>query len=426
MASRSASPTIFLYMGSLTLLVSIVRTDHYLVGIPVSYMLKNQLHATATEVAMFLLLTGIPIYIAVIFGLARDLWNPFGWRDRGLFLIFAPASAVAFLWMAFSPLSYLGLLSGVVFAALSLQFVVAAQSGLISLVGQEELMTGRLSSLWTVADQLPMCAAAIAAGYLTGHFSPRSFFLLMAALSLLLTWYAFWKPAAIFTDLYQAPQARGSNLAGDIKRLVRHRAIYPALLIIGLWFFVPGTGTPLQFYLTNQLHLSDSVYANFRAILSISNIPGMFLYGVLCRRFSLKKMLWWGTAIATPGLIPLLFIHSASLALLAATMSLSWGFAWAAYIDLAIRSCPPGLQGTMMMLVAGATVLLTNAGDLFGAKLYSSSTTHGFLYCVLAATVTTGLILPAILLVPRQLIATSDGEPSRAIESGRLEELGAT
>ena len=211
---------------------------------------------------------------------------------------------------------------------------------------------------------------------------------------------------------------------GDIKRLVRHRAIYPALLIIGLWFFVPGTGTPLQFYLTNGLHLSDSVYADFRAILSISNIPGILLYGVLCRRFSLNKMLWWGTAIATPGLIPLVFIHTASLVLLAATMSLTWGFAWAAYIDLAIRSCPPGLQGTMMMLVAGATVLLTNAGDLVGAKIYSSSATHGFLYCVIAATVTTALILPAILLVPRQLIATADGEPSRAIEAELVKELG--
>jgi len=69
-----------------------------------------------------------------------------------------------------------------------------------------------------------------------------------------------------------------------------------------------------------------------------------------------------------------------------------------------------------MMLVAGATVLLTNAGNLVGARIYSSSAAHGFLYCVIAATVTTALILPAILLVPTELIATADGEPNRAIE----------
>jgi hypothetical protein len=40
-----------------------------------SYMLKNQLHASATEVPMFALLTGGgPIYVAGVFGLARDLW----------------------------------------------------------------------------------------------------------------------------------------------------------------------------------------------------------------------------------------------------------------------------------------------------------------------------------------------------------------
>jgi hypothetical protein len=44
---------------------------------------------------------------------------------------------------------------------------------------------------------------------------------------------------------------------------------------------------------------------------------------------------------------------------------------------------------------------------------------------VIAATVTTALILPAILLVPTELIATADGEPSRALEAELVKELGA-
>ena len=36
---------------------------------------------------------------------------------------------------------------------------MAAQSGLTSVVGQEELMSGRLSALWNVAYQVPMSAA---------------------------------------------------------------------------------------------------------------------------------------------------------------------------------------------------------------------------------------------------------------------------
>ena len=414
---------IFLYMGSLTLLVSVAKPEGSLLFIPVSYMLKNQLHATATEVSLFSLLAGVPIYAAFIFGLVRDLWNPFGWRDRGLFLLFAPVAAVAFIWTALSPLSYRGLLLGVLLATLSFQFILAGQSGLISLLGQEKLMSGRMSSLWTMALILPAVATAFASGYLTEHISPSRTFLLMAVLSLLIVCMAFWKPRSVFDHVYEARQARGTNLFGDVQRLVRHRAIYPALLIIGLWMFVPGTGTPLQFYLTNELHASDSTFAYFRGILAASNIPGCLLYGYLCRRFSLNRLLWWGTAVAVPGLIPMAFIHSSSLALLMATMSLTWGFANAAYIDLAIRSCPPGLQGTMMMLVAGATALLINGGDLVGSRIYSSSATRGFLYCVIAATATTALILPAILLVPRELMATADGEPSPAIDAELTAEL---
>src|ERR1700691_4441132 len=147
MVRRNGSSTIFLYMGSLTLLVSMVRTDGHLLLIPVSYMLKNQLHASATEVSMFALLTGVPIYVAGVFGLARDLWNPFGWRDRGLFLLFAPLTAAVFIWMAISPLSYKMLLIGVILVMATFRFVLAAFQGLIALIGQETLMSGRLSTL---------------------------------------------------------------------------------------------------------------------------------------------------------------------------------------------------------------------------------------------------------------------------------------
>src|SRR5947209_16467675 len=103
---------IFLYFGPLTLLVYLALPHGYLLDIATSYMLKNQLHATATQVSLFRLLTAVPVYVSVLFGLTRDLWNPLGLRDRGYFLIFASASAAIFIWMAFSGLSYAGLFTG--------------------------------------------------------------------------------------------------------------------------------------------------------------------------------------------------------------------------------------------------------------------------------------------------------------------------
>jgi len=74
-----------------------------------------------------------------------------------------------------------------------------------------------------------------------------------------------------------------------------------------------------------------------------------------------------GTIITVPQMIPLAFIHSPAWAvILAAPIGMMGGIAAGAYFDLAIRSCPPGLQGTLMMLVDGFLILSARGGDLLG------------------------------------------------------------
>jgi hypothetical protein len=105
-------------------------------------------------------------------------------------------------------------------------------------------------------------------------------------------------------------------------------------------------------------------------------------------------------------------------------MGLMGGIANAAYLDLAMRSCPPGLQGTLMMLVSAGIMLASRGSDLLGAKIYAGSPAHGFLYCVIATTAVYALILPVILCIPKQLIANADGEPNPAIEAEVAAEIG--
>jgi predicted MFS family arabinose efflux permease len=416
--------TIFFYFGSLTLLVYLVAPE-YLLDIPTSYMLKNHLHATAPQVSLFRLLTGIPMYVAFLFGLVRDLWSPFGRRDRGFFLLFAPLTAGIFLWMGISSLSYLVLLIGMILAMMSFRFILAAYQGLIALIGQETLMSGRLATLSSMFYQIAIILAAFASGVISENLSPFQTFLLMAALAASIGLFGLWKPRSVLGHAYDQPQARGADFRGDVRRLVQHRAIYPAVLINFLWWFNPGLNTPVQFYLTNQLHTSDAAYANFLGIFAISFIPTYLLYGFLCTRMPPSKLLWWGTLLGVPQMVPLAFVHSGNLALaLAAPMGLMGGMATAAYFDLAMRSCPPGLQGTLMMLVSAGINLAARGGDLLGAKIYASSPAHGFLYCVIATTAVYALILPVIPWVPKQLIATADGERNAAIEAEIAAEIG--
>jgi hypothetical protein len=286
-------------------------------------------------------------------------------------------------------------------------------------------MSGRLSALFNIVYFVPMIAAIFASGYISEHLSPSQTFFLAVALTVPIGVYCFWKPRAVFRHTYENPLARGANFLGDIRRLVKHRAIYPAVLINFLWNFMPGFNTPLQFYLTNHLHASDAVYSDYLGIFYASSIPTFLLYGFLCTKGAPRKLLWWGAMVGVPAMIPLMLIHSSNLALLMAVpMGLMSGLGTAAFYDLAMRSCPPGLQGTLMMLVWSVVMLSYRGSDVLGSWIYGLSPDRGFLYCVIAMTAVYALILPVIPFIPKQLIATADGEPNPAEEAAVIAEIG--
>ena len=413
---RHRTRQVYLYFGPLTLLVYLALPDGYLLDIGTAYMLKNQLHASATQVSGFRLLTALPIYLGFLFGLARDLWNPFGLRDRGLFLIFAPLTTAVLLWMAFSPLSYPLLVSGMLLVAVAFRFMSAAYQGLLALVGQEQKMSGRLSALYNFGSFFCYALGAFTSGYLATHLTPRSTFLLAAALAGLLTLMGLWRPASVFDGLYERPEARGTAAIGNLNRLIRHRATYPALVLISLLNVSMVTGTPLQYYLSDQLNASDAVYANFTALNLLGYLPVMLLYGAVCKRVSLRRTLWLGTLISIPAAIPLAFAFSVpTILLLGVAYGMLSAIAQAAYIDLALRSSPSGTQGTLMLLVIGIWTLAFRGGDLMGSWLYTSFPGHGLSYCIAAMFAVNLLQIPALFLIPPSIMDSADGDaPSGA------------
>ncbi|MGA2450599.1 MAG: MFS transporter [Polyangiaceae bacterium] len=421
---RRTNGQIFSYFGGLIFLIALASPVGYLGDISTSYMLKNRLHATASEVADFRIYTAIPVYFAVVFGFIRDRWNPLGLRDRGYLLLFSPVTAAAYAWLAWRQLTFAGLMAGMVIATLSFRFVGAAYQGLISLIGRKRMMSGRLVTVWQIVASIPAVIAAVASGWTARHLNPRHTFLMLAGFALVIGLLGLWNPSAVYAHAYEAPDARGGRLVDDLKRLLRHRAIYPAIVINFMWNFAPGSATPLQYYLSNELHASDAVYANFNAIFAASFIPTFFAYGFLCKRVALRNLLFWGTVVAIPQMIPLAFVHSPQSAMeLAAPIGLMGGVATAAYYDLAIRSCPPGLQGTLMMAVDGVLVVSARVGDRLGSAIYDAHPGRGFLYCVVATTVTYSLIIPVIFLVPRRVVAAADGHVWPSVEGKALADV---
>ena len=404
---------IFLYLGVLIVLVAFGSPAGGLIDIPVSFLLKNKLHLEAHEVATFRLVAAIPLYLSFVFGFLRDSFNPFGLRDRGFMMLFGGISAALYVLFASSALTYSTLLVAVIALTVSFLFVQGAQSGLTAAIGQQHAMTGQISAVWNVFLSIPIMAALLAGGMLSerleqtgGDEAVGILFLVGAAIMATIAIYSLWRPRQVF-DHVRLEDGSGAHPTGELKRLLRHYPVYPALLIWLLWSFAPGSTTPLQYHLQNTLHASDAQWGQWNAIFAASFIPTFIVYGILCRRYTLRTLLWWGTVIAVPQMVPLLFIHSTAGALIAAVpIGLMGGIATGAYLDLIIRSCPPGLQGTTLMLSNSLYYVATRFGDLLGTHLYDRY--GGFEVCVLAITIVYALILPVLLLIPGKLIATAD------------------
>jgi Na+/melibiose symporter-like transporter len=351
----------------------------------------------------------------LLFGFARDIWNPFGMRDRGFMVLFGGLCAALYLLFAFTPVTYQSLLAACLLLGTSFLFVSSAQNGLTSALGQQHVMSGQLSAAWNIFGSLPGIAALLLGGALSDLMEGRNaaraahlLFLVGAAIMAVVALYGSWKPASVFDNL-QAERQCDASPVDELKRLVRHWPIYPALLVWFLWNFAPGFGTPLQYYLQDTLHAQDAQWGQWNAIYSAAAIPTFLVFGLLCRKFALKTLLFWGTVVAIPQMVPLLFIRSVTGALIAAVpIGLLGGVATAAYLDLLIRSCPRGLQGSLLMLSAGLSAVVVGLGNLLGTNLYDRF--GGFTICVIAITVVYAAILPVLLLVPKRLVDTADGQ----------------
>lgn len=413
--SPSERQSIFLYLGMLIVLLAFGSPAGGLIDIPVSFFLKNRLHLTAHEVANFRVVAALPLYLSFVFGFIRDMWNPLGMRDRGYMLLFGGITAMLYVLSAFTPMSCVTLLVAVVVLTASFLFVSSAQNGLTSVIGQQHAMTGQVSAVWNVFLSIPTVGALLIGGTLSGMLEDRNpdqavriLFLVGAAIMAAIALYALWKPRAVFDNI-RVESGAGGHPTKDLRRLVRHWPIYPALLIWLLWNFAPGSTTPLQYHLQNTLHATDAQWGQWNAIFAACFIPTYIVYGLLCRRFPLKTLLLWGTVLAVPQMVPLLFIHTVTQALIAAVpIGLMGGLATGAYLDLIIRSCPRGLQGTTLMMSNSLYFAVVRFGDVLGTNLYDRY--GGFTVCVIAITAVYVLILPVLLLVPKHLVATADGQ----------------
>ncbi|HEX7946118.1 MAG TPA: MFS transporter [Phenylobacterium sp.] len=412
--SAAERTRLMIYAGVLLTLVQFAVPYEGLIGLPVLFFLKNRLHLSAHGVATFNLIASIPLFVGFAFGFLRDTWSPFGRGDRAHLVVFGLATAASYAVMvAFQP-TYAVLLLGVLAGTTTIQMVSSAGRGASAAIGQEEAVTGQASVAGNLAYAIPGLVAYFAGGALSGYLesrdavaASRTLFAVGGGLMVIVALMGAFGPKRLF-DHHHA-QAREHTMAADFVRLFRHKPLYPIMAIQLLWQFSPAVGAVLPFHLANDLHASDAQVGAWYGIFFGSFVPVYVVYTWLCRRVRLNALLWIGTALAVVQMTPMLIAGTPDQALVAAcAMGLIGGLGQAAYTDLAIRACPQGLQGSMIMMFIAMYYVSLRFGDVLGAYLFDQK--GGYHTALYASMAVYALILPVLLLVPRRLTATYEGE----------------
>jgi predicted MFS family arabinose efflux permease len=394
------------YFGAL-LLFNGLGDPTGLLTLPLLFHLKDNLGLGAQAVAFFEALILIPYYCAFLFGLWRDAWQPRG-GDRGYLMLAAPVAVGCYLWLMAGEMSYGLLLAGILGAMVAYQVLDVSTDALVTCVAKRDGMTGRLSALSETMDTLVTIAAMLLGGWMAAHCSLRTSFAVAAVFSGFIFLQAFLRPEAVFRDMAPVRAAETAPNRRTLSRFLANKALWPAAAILLLYNFSPGWGTPFFYYLTEDAGLFSEAFGVVRAMHYGAMIVSAAVYGVLCTRVPLRRLLWWAVAINVfPGFLFLLINGPVMATVVSAVVGVVAGFANVALFDLLRRSCAWGLEGSGTALGASAFGIAGVAGDVLGAWLYEQG---GFVVCLVLDALATVAIFPILRLVSPAIVAATDGE----------------
>jgi MFS family permease len=401
-----SSVEIVVYFGILKLALGLASPHSGLLAIPINYLLKDNLHLGPVQVATFLAVTSSPDWVAFLFGFLRDRFRFLLGGDRGWLALGALATAGCYFWLAFMNLDLRALTALVLAATVCFLFMYAAAQAMLTAVAQARRLSGTLSATSLSGAFVPIVLAGVAGGWIVTHLSARGTFVAAAAIALVVL---IQMMVAVNPEATIQSDSHPERSLAAIKRVATYRPIWAAALIWFLWGFSPGLQTPMFYHLTNAVKISPQAFGVFMALFLGCNLPILPLYGVLCRRFPLSRLIRWGTLLGILQPIVLLFAFGTRSAMLVAVIGgLLSGLGNVAFMDLIIRSCPRGLEGTGVMLSTAAFTFALSLGDVFGSWVYAQG---GYSTAMFVTAMTTALIFPVIWwMVPPALTAPREGE----------------
>ena len=375
--------------------------------LPISNLLKNELHLERSATAAFFFLSGLPWYFKPLAGVLTDAFPLFGSRRKSYLLICTMIAVAAWAALYFTPHIYGRLLW---MCILINTFMVGASTVVGAYMvetAQASSGSGRLTSIRQFVQECCRIVNGPAAGFLgsiafgwTAVACGSVLFLLVPATLMLLQEQRTHVDAGRLL----------ANAGVQLGRIGAARTMWAAAGLTALFYIAPGLSTALFYRQQNDLHMTTQAQGTLALVAGIGGICAALLYSQACRRFRLRGLLTACLLAATVGHLMFLFYQTRTHALLIEAFNgFTFTLAELALMDLAIRATPAGSEGLGFSLMVSVRNFALFGTDWLGSTLLDRFHLP-FSSLVLANAGTTLIAVPLVLILPGVLVRSRDAE----------------
>jgi MFS family permease len=371
---------------------------------PLAYYLKETQGWDTLQIAASLAVLDVPWVVKPIYGMVSDFLPLFGYRRRSYLLLANAGAVAAFLWttqVVAPPAIVLALL----LTAIAMAAASTVCGALLVENGQRLNASAAFINQQWLWFNVAVMAASLAGGELVEFLSPSGALHAAAAIA------AAAPILVIASTIALVDEQRAAMNVAEFQRAlrgfldcIRSRTLWLIAAFLFLYYFSPGFGTPLYFYMTDHLRFSQGMIGLLSSVSAAGWIVGGLVYRYLLRGMTTRALL--NLSILGGTLTTLTFLGMVDITSAVAVYfvnGVAGMIANIATLTLAANHCPERSEGFAFAALMSVINLASPLHDTIGAFLYEHLFQETLAPLIVVSAAFTALIFLLVPLLGREI-----------------------
>jgi predicted MFS family arabinose efflux permease len=322
-------------------------------------------------VTRFMAILSIPWALKPLYGLLTDFLPMAGYRRKSYLLLAGSTSTLCLFILGSTPLvseAYRGLFLLLFLPVVSVSVADVVVDALMVEKGQARGITGLLQSIQWAAMNTGTLFIGVAGGWISEK----------ATVGLACQITACFCLASVLLTIFGVRERRHerptASLATDLRVLWKDCTspmVLCVCLFLFLWNFNPFSTTVLNLYMTKGLGFGEQFYGLTSSIIAGASIAACLGYGWISRRVPMRFLVHASIVLSLVSSLAYWGLYSETSAIV---ISIVYGLTYMVgnliSLDLAARTCPPEVAGTLFAVIMAISNLGTTLAIWAGGEWY--------------------------------------------------------